>query len=217
MMVTSRRSRGNYTQTTEQKQIKRDIMLRLYASGERTTSLELRKKFSETMKRSWISGKITADNHWAKTLEGRARISARVKGKKLGPQPKMSLAAQKRLRTKRETLYTSAHGGFRVDLGKYFRSGWEANFARILTNLGLQWEYEPTTFQLNESMSYTPDFYVHDENVYYEVKGRMDEKSKTQLTLMKSVHPEVRLELIDDAKYRELRVQFKDQVAWEGK
>ena len=216
-MVASRRSRGNYAQTTEQKQIKRDIMLRLYASGERTTSLELRKKFSETMKRSWKLGKITAENHWSMTPEGRERISARVKGKKLGPQPKMSLAAQRRLRTKRETLYTSARGGFRDDLNCYFRSCWEANFARILNLQGRSWSYEHRTFQLAESMSYTPDFYVHDENVYYELKGRMDEKSMTQLQLMKVVHPDIKLEVIDGAKYQALRVQFKDQVAWEGK
>ena len=66
-------------------------------------------------------------------------------------------------------------------------------------------------------MSYTPDFYVHDENVYYELKGRMDEKSMTQLQLMKVVHPDIKLEVIDGAKYQALRVQFKDQVAWEGK
>lgn len=215
-MVAKRRANGSYIQTEEQKEKKRLSCKATYASREVFT-LEHRKKFSETMKRNWREGKIDTSNHWTKSPEARQQISARVKGKKLGPQPNMSVAAQRRIRTKRETLYTSANGGFRKDLGQYFRSNWEANFARILTLQGKRWIYENKTFQLEPSLSYTPDFYVEDENVYYELKGRMDDKSKRQLELMRHVYPDVVVRLIDGVKYSELKLEYRDKVRWEGK
>lgn len=214
-MVAKRRLRGNFAQTEEQMEKKRFSCKATYASRN-VFGPELRQKFSETMKRTWREGKIDAANHWSKTSEGRARISARVKGRKLGPQPKMSEAAQRRLRNKRETLYTSAHGGHRNDLNMYFRSNWEANFARVLNLQGRSWEYESRSFQLAESLSYTPDFLC--DGVFYEVKGRMDEKSKRQLDLMKERYPDVIIEVIDGDKYADLRVRYKTHIPlWEGK
>ena len=215
-MVAKRHANGSFAWSEEQKQKARESVKATYASRE-VFSPELRQKFSETMKRTWAEGKIDTTNHWAKTAEGRAAISSRVKGKKLGPQPKMSLAAQQRLRSKRETLYTSARGGFREDLGQYFRSCWEANFARILNARGKRWAYENKTFQLGPSLSYTPDFYVEDEDVFYELKGRLDEKSKRQLDLMRETFPEVTVHLIDGVKYAELRLEYRGKVRWEGK
>lgn len=217
-MVLKRKTLGNYVQSEESKRKKSESVRATYASRD-VFSYELRQKFSETMKKNWVDGKIDTSNHWAKTQEGRARISARVKGKKLGPQPNMSIAAQNRLRTKRESLYSSARGGYRSDLDQYFRSSWEANFARILNHEGKQWTYENKTFQLDESLSYTPDFYVIAEETYYEIKGRMNEKSQRQLELMNSKFPEVKLIVIDGVKYNELKVQYKDLLhnLWEGK
>lgn len=216
MMVAKRRSAGTYTWSEEQKQKVRESVKATYASRAVFTEAH-REKFRETMKRNWREGHIDATNHWTKTMEGRARLSAMARGRKLGPQPKMSLGAQRRLRTKRETLYTSAQGGFRQDLCQYFRSNWEANFARILNLLGKRWTYEEKTFQLEPSLSYTPDFYVECENAFYELKGRLDEKSKRQLDLMRVKYPDIIVHLIDGVKYRELRLEYRDKVEWEGK
>ncbi len=217
-MVAKRKARGNYVQTEESKRKKSDSVKSTWATRE-VFSDEVREKLSQTMKRNWAEGKIDSSNHWSKSPEGRAKISARVKGKKLGPQPKMSIAAQNRLRSKRESLYTSARGGFRSDLNCYFRSSWEANFARILNHEGKTWSYEKTTFQLEESFSYTPDFYVSEDETFFELKGRMDEKSQRQLELMSSKFPEVKLAVIDSVKYSELRIRYKNLLndTWEGK
>jgi len=217
-MVSKRRERNNYSQSEESKH-KKSVSVRNTYATKNIFSSELRAKFSETMKKSWTSGKITSNNHWAKTQIGKQFLSNCFKGKKLGPQIKMSIAAQKRLRTKRETLYSSAKSGFRSDLNCYFRSMWEANFARILNLQHKKWEYECKSFQLEESFSYTPDFYVESENSYYEIKGRLDEKSKRQFELMKIHFPEIKIEIIDGVKYSELRVQYKNLLSdtWEGK
>jgi hypothetical protein len=128
-----------------------------------------------------------------------------------------SIGARKRLRTKRETHYTSANGGYRDDLKIYVRSGWEANFARILNYVGKRWSYEPRSFALSETLSYTPDFYVEDDDVYYELKGRMNERSKEQLRLMSELYPNVTIVVIDGEAYNDLRKEYQTLINWEGK
>ena len=61
--------------------------------------------------------------------------------------------------------------GIRDDLGIFFRSRWEANYARVLNLLGILWLYEPTRFTTPYG-SYAPDFYLPEREVYVEVKGR---------------------------------------------
>ena len=217
-MVITRKSKGNYVQTDEQKRKKSESCKTTHASREVFT-VEHKKKFSETMKRTWAEGKINTANHWSKTPSGREHLSKSFTGKKMSLQARrrMSISAQNRLRTKRETLYSSARGGHRVDLGQYFRSAWEANFARILNYQGKTWSYEPTTFQLSDTMSYTPDFLC--EGVYYEIKGRMNDDAIKKLKFMSEKYPDVKIELIDSVKYNALRIQFKQllTLTWEGK
>lgn len=92
--------------------------------------------------------------------------------------------------------------GHRADLGgKYFRSAWEANYARFLNFTGTKWEYEKKTFWFEKIKrgvrSYTPDFYLPEQDVYHEVKGWMDKRSATKLKRMKKYHPTVTVKVID--------------------
>lgn len=68
---------------------------------------------------------------------------------------------------------TSA-GGTRKDLGRYFRSRWEANYARYLNSIGCTWLYEPSVFRLTladgSERNYRPDFLV-DGSHFVELKG----------------------------------------------
>jgi len=81
---------------------------------------------------------------------------------------------------RRKERFSNRRGGKRADLNNiYFRSSWEANYARYLNYLIKQgniikWEFEPTTFPLKNGNLYTPDFRItfstgHIE--YHEVKG----------------------------------------------
>jgi len=99
---------------------------------------------------------------------------------------------------------------------KYYRSRWEANYARYLEWLKALgeikgWEHEPETFWFEGvkrgTVSYLPDFRVTEKNgdiEYHEVKGWMDDRSKTKLKRMKKYHPKVKLLLIDAKAYRAL-------------
>ncbi len=110
--------------------------------------------------------------------------------------------------------YSRGSMGKRADLGDvYFRSSWEANYARYLNWLvGLgeieRWQYEPETFWFHAikrgTRSYTPDFRVYERGRSYlvEVKGWMDAKSKTKLARMAKYYPEVEIRLVDEAQYK---------------
>lgn len=54
----------------------------------------------------------------------------------------------------------------------YMRSGWEVKYAKWLDSKNIKWEYEKETFKLKET-TYTPDFYLPEQNIYVEIKGFM--------------------------------------------
>lgn len=110
----------------------------------------------------------------------------------------------------------------------YFRSSWEANYARYLEwlkNKGqiAAWAHEPCTFWFERikrgCVSYLPDFLVTEvggAESYHEVKGWMDARSKTKIRRMKKYHPAVRLVVIDAKAYRKLAAQVRPMIAgWE--
>ena len=119
--------------------------------------------------------------------------------------------------------------GYRDDIpGVFFRSRWEANYARYLAhqvNVGLieRWAHEPTTFWFTKIkrgvVSYKPDFIVVDasgRSFYVEVKGWMDPKSKTKLKRMAKYFPEIDLRLVDEKDYRKLEKEIGSSIpGWE--
>jgi hypothetical protein len=120
--------------------------------------------------------------------------------------------------------------GKRSDLNdKYFRSSWEANYARILNFLQRnkqihKWEYEPDTFWFEKikrgTRSYTPDFKIWDkedsEPHYIEIKGWMDTTSQTKLRRMKKYFPHIKVTLIQQREYNTLKRQMKGWIRnWE--
>lgn len=128
-----------------------------------------------------------------------------------------------------EQTYSRSHGGKRDDLGgRYFRSAWEANWARYLSwlvSLGevVSWEYEPETFEFVNIKRgvrfYTPDFKVvnRDGTVeYHEIKGWMDPKSATKLKRMAKYYPQVKVVLIDRDAYTAVARQVRRVIPnWE--
>lgn len=111
---------------------------------------------------------------------------------------------------------------------KYYRSRWEANYARFLewqkvNNKILDWKHEPKTFWFEGikrgCLSYLPDFWVLDaENneSYHEVKGWMDDRSKTKIKRMSKYHPNIKLIVIDTKLYKSLEKSMSCLISgWE--
>lgn len=125
--------------------------------------------------------------------------------------------------------HPTGKGGKRHDLGsRYFRSRWEANWARYLNWLQAigeiqGWEYEVDTFEFagikRGTRFYTPDFKVTNKDgsiVYHEIKGWMDKRSQVRMRRMKKYHPEVVIEIIDETQYRAVASKVARVIAgWE--
>lgn len=131
------------------------------------------------------------------------------------------------------TRAVRAKGGKRWigDREIYFRSAWEANYARYLEWLvGLGqiagWEYEPKEFWFEGikrgTRSYKPDFQVWETKEYYqwiEIKGWMDSISKTKLKRFKKYHPREYklLVVIGRDEYKSIAASMKPMLrgTWE--
>lgn len=124
--------------------------------------------------------------------------------------------------------YSRGKRGKRADLdNQYFRSSWEANYARYLRFLKehgeiLDWEYEPETFIFHgvtrNPLSYTPDFKVTELDgsvVYHEIKGWMDSKSRSKLKRMAKFYPDVKIIVIDEDIYKSFRKWAGIIEGWE--
>lgn len=124
--------------------------------------------------------------------------------------------------------YSRGKMGTRPDLGFFVRSSWEANYARYLKWLKergdiYDWKYEPETFWFEKikrgTRSYLPDFKVWNtkdsEPYFVEVKGWMDEKSKTKLKRMALYYPQIKIEIVDSTEYKKLKNWSRLIPNWE--
>ena len=106
--------------------------------------------------------------------------------------------------------------GKRKDLGDmFFRSSWEANYARYLNHNNIDWEFEPKHFELENETTYTPDFYLKETNEYIEVKGYWMEDAKEKYEMFKSQYPEVKIRLVDEESYKQLIKENKSFIEFE--
>jgi hypothetical protein len=110
--------------------------------------------------------------------------------------------------------YDRKHGSWKQEwktIGgkkKFFRSRWEVNYAKYLEFLKVQgkisdWLHEPETFWFNDILrgarSYLPDFKIINldgTHSWVEVKGWMDDRSKTKLKRFKKYYPEEKIEVV---------------------
>lgn len=127
--------------------------------------------------------------------------------------------------------YSRARRGVRQDIGpQFFRSRWEANYARYLNFLLKHgtitaWDYEPETFWFESIRrgvrSYLPDFRITDREghaYYIEIKGWMDPKSKTKLKRMAKYYPTIDLRVICQSEYRQIQKDVAPFIEyWEYK
>jgi len=131
---------------------------------------------------------------------------------------------------RRKGMFSNVHRGWYDINGKkiFLRSRWEANIAFYFDFLIKQgeiksWSYENKVFIFDKikfgTRSYKPDFEVIEKDgsiVYYEVKGWLNPRSKTQLKRMAKYYPQIKISLIDKDRYRTLAKQLKGMIPnWE--
>jgi len=76
--------------------------------------------------------------------------------------------------------------------GAAFRSSWELELAKAFDERGIEWRFEPRKFDLG-SQTYTPDFYLPQQECFIEVKGYFGPQSKATVELFRERNPEIPL------------------------
>lgn len=197
-----------------------------------SVTLKETRKNNPKMQRATLGRKL-GENEKNKLLQGIKRY-----WKRMTPTEKSAIVI-KMQKAKREkygsispkTKRGSWYSGWRTVGGKriYFRSRWEANYARYLEFLKEKkvirdWEHEPKTFWFDAikrgTVSYLPDFFViemDESTAFHEVKGWMDSRSKTALRRMKKYYPEIKIILIRQKQYKQIEKKVGSLcVGWEN-
>ena len=82
-------------------------------------------------------------------------------------------------------------------MAKYFRSQFEANFARDLRERKIKASYEQDKIQyIPKPRTYTPDFYIKEGDFYVETKGRFFATDRTKHLLIKEQHPDIDIRFV---------------------
>jgi hypothetical protein len=159
-----------------------------------------------------------------------ARWAAMTEDERLAETQKQVNGRRANGTTQAKKPHGSWKAGWREIGGKrnYYRSRWEANYARYLQWLKeegyiKEWKHEPETFWFEAIKrgvrSYLPDFRVWENDgssALHEVKGWMDARSRTTLARMAKYHPQEKVVLIDGVQYRSIRSKMMHIIPnWE--
>lgn len=94
----------------------------------------------------------------------------------------------------RGNVYQLTKTGVRPDLGtEVYRSGWEADIARVFRCYGVDFKFEPFRFEFpikKGTKVYIPDFYLPKTQEYVEIKGWFDDKSRIKLKRFRTYFPD---------------------------
>ena len=85
----------------------------------------------------------------------------------------------------------------RIMRSKKYRSNFELNIARLLSERKVPFEYEnfKVTY-IPKPRTYTPDFYLPETDVYVEAKGLLDKADRTKMLLVKQQHPDLDIRFV---------------------
>ncbi len=104
----------------------------------------------------------------------------------------------------------------------------EEEFARILDFYGIEWQYEPRTFDLEwdedgkVTLAFTPDFYLPQQELYIELttlRPQLSTKKNHKLKLIKELYPEINIKLFKRKEMHDLMVKYgldSEAVAIQG-
>lgn len=107
-------------------------------------------------------------------------------------------------------------GGVITIDGVDFHHGSEAEFARLLTYYGLEWQYEPNQFPLQwhqgrPTEMFSPDFYLPEYDLYIELttmRQALVRRKNRKLRLLRALYPEINIKLLYRRDYNRLLERF---------
>ena len=93
----------------------------------------------------------------------------------------------------------------------------EVAFAQILDYYGIDWEYEPRTFVLEEDAdgnpleAFSPDFYLPQQDLYIELttlRPKLIRHKNRKIRRLKELHPEINIKLFKRRNIRDLMIKY---------
>ena len=84
-----------------------------------------------------------------------------------------------------------------------FRSGLEEKVADLLTNLGVDYEYESTKVPYVLQCNYTPDFLLPN-GIYLETKGRFTAEDRRKMRNVRKDNPDLDIRFVFQAPYNKI-------------
>jgi hypothetical protein len=161
---------------------------------------EARAKVQATMNTPEYSAKRTRINQerWA-NLEYRTKVVASLKAA-WANNPERAAKQSHRLRgklpnfSKYRCWYDGPNGLILM------RCKWEVAYAQFLDRSSLSWEYENRWFSVGKGpwpgVTYTPDFYILEEDRYIDVKGNYPEVIQQKIARFRERHSKIHLDML---------------------
>ena len=85
----------------------------------------------------------------------------------------------------------------RIMRGTKYRSHFEIGLAKSLSEKNIAFEYENAKFTyIPKPRTYTPDFYLPEQDIYIEAKGNLDKGDRVKMQLIKQQHPELDIRFV---------------------
>lgn len=93
----------------------------------------------------------------------------------------------------------------------------EEEFARILDYYGIEWEYEPRTFVLEQDEmgnvleAFSPDFYLPQQDLFVELttlRPKLIRIKNRKLRRLKELYPEVNIKLFKRRNIRDMMIKY---------
>ena len=94
-----------------------------------------------------------------------------------------------------------------------FRSGLEKQVADLLSNLGIDYEYETTKVSYYIEHNCTPDFVLPNKHVVLECKGYWDAKDRRKIKNVKKQNPDLDLRMVFQSPYNKISKKSKTTYA----
>jgi len=98
----------------------------------------------------------------------------------------------------------------------------ELECAKVLDYYGVPWDYEPTTFVLEEdadgrtTLAFTPDFFLPEQDLYLEItvmKQRLVTRKNRKLRKLRERYPEVQAKLFYKRDIERLAERYQLELA----
>ena len=94
-----------------------------------------------------------------------------------------------------------------------FRSGLEKQVADLLSNLGIDYEYETTKVSYYIEHNYTPDFVLPNKHVVLECKGYWDSADRRKIKNVIEQNPQLDIRMVFQSPYNKISKKSKTTYA----